>query len=72
MHTQAFKWIKDYEVMELGNSQVLVYSQPLQEGGTYPALDTYKQVSHYDNLFDDIHYEYIAGNDHCKGQTLEF
>ena len=71
MHSQAFKWVKDYEVIELGNSQVLVYSQLPQEDGNYPALDTYKQVSYYDNLFDDIRNEHIAGNDHCKGRTLE-
>ena len=63
----AYKWIKKYDLLTVGTSNVLIYKQ---EDGA--ALDTCQKVPKYSFIFDVIReiHEVQAGNDHPKSRTL--
>ena len=63
----AYKWVKQYDLMVVQSSQILIYKQ--EEGSP---LDLCQQVVKYSNLFDaicEIH-DLQSGNDHPKAKTL--
>ena len=66
-HKIAYRWLKQYELLTVETSNVLIFKQPVGA-----ALDCCKKVVSYGKMFDAIReiHEVEAGNDHPKSKTL--
>ena len=69
-YSQAYTWVRVYDVFTCGGSELLVYRSQVDNDGNFPPLDSCQVVSNYSQMFDDLHTIHCTVNGHAKGRTL--